>query len=474
MIKTIWDIIKNYQFWAIVCNEWGDSGKGKVSDACSEQADVVARGTGGNNAGHTVVTNGKKRVFHILPAGIIYDKATILGNGMVIDMGVLCSELDDLDKENISYDKLMISKDAQVIMPYHIIRDINQNVSQENGGIGSTGTGNGPCYSDKANGIGIQISDLFDKDTLVNKIEKAKEFYPEVDINTDKIIVDLIYNALDIKEFVRDTDKEINNFAKQGKQILLEGAQGLLLSNIYGTIPYVTSSDCSYIGTAKGVGLEPEQIDFVLGLAKFNYTTRVGAGPFPTEFGGNYSERYCAIPDVHMEKEFKDLQIDFKKINGKITYDPHQPKILELLNSHMSFMQGRGVRVAAEEYGATTGRLRRTGWKDLNLLKHAVKINGPNLGLTKADVLRLVKEIKVAVSYSKDVNFTKAEELYQIKPNDIRYKHFTGSDVDISGIKDYNDLPEGDLKYVKFIEDFTGGRVVLISNGAEKEQMIIR
>ena len=287
-------LLKNVQTIAVICNQWGDTGKGKFSDYFASQwADVTARGTGGNNAGHTVVVNGKEKIFHLIPAGVTNDslgKTTILGNGMVIDLAVLSSELDDLDKEGVSYNNLLISRDANVIMPYHINRDKAKHQSQKKGGIGSTGRGIGPCYTDKVARRGIMINDLFNRDRLVKKINKVREFYLEQKIDTENIIEQLKPYAERIEPFVRDTVAEMHNFMRGGKKILLEGAQGLLLSIEHGTYPYVTSSDCSLNGTASGVGLSAKNIDLSLGIVKFPFMTRVGAGPFPTELGGCVAE----------------------------------------------------------------------------------------------------------------------------------------------------------------------------------------
>ena len=224
------------QVAAVVCNQWGDTGKGKIVDLFAAQwADVIARGTGGNNAGHTVIVNGKQRIFHLLPSGITYDeqgKVNLMGNGMVIDLGVLCRELDALEKDGGTYRNLMISRDAQVTMPYHILRD-KEDQSQAAGGIGTTGRGIGPCYADKIARRGVAIRDLYNKDILAEKIRKAAQFYPEQKIEKDRIeeIVEQLQPlAGRIKPYVRDTIGEMHRFIQQGKHVLLEGAQGFLLN----------------------------------------------------------------------------------------------------------------------------------------------------------------------------------------------------------------------------------------------------
>lgn len=415
-------LVKEYQVIAIICNQWGDTGKGKFVDYFAEHwADVIARGTGGNNAGHTVIINGKKRIFHLLPSGIIHeDKINVLGNGMVIDIGALGGELDELDHEGIKYHNLMVSEDAHVVMPYHIDKDKAKHSGQGNGGIGSTGRGIGPCYTDKIErSHGIMVRDLFNKDVLRRKLQKAKkEDFP--DINIDDVISKLQPHADRIRPFVRDTVTEMHRFVKEGKKILLEGAQGVLLSVEYGTYPYVTSSDCSLNGTAAGVGI-PASIVHALGIVKFPYMTRVGAGPFPTEFGGKESEEYCAkgiehdiffeakkhlwmdldldtIRKLQKENDLAELAKYEKQVENYIS--SHHSKVRDLMNSIDPFLQGVGVRMAGGEYGATTKRPRRTGWTDLVSLKRAVGVNGPDLILTKADVLSGADDIQLCTHYT--------------------------------------------------------------------------
>ena len=472
-------LLKGVQTVSVICNQWGDTGKGKFSDFFSSQwADVTARGTGGNNAGHTVVVNGKEKVFHLIPAGISNDskrKFTILGNGMVIDLQVLSSELDELDKEGATYNNLLISKDAGVIMPYHVDVDIIKNQSQEKGGIGSTGRGIGPCYTDKVARRGIIIEDLFDKDNLSKKINKAKEIYHNQEISSDEIIDSLDPFIDRIRPFVRDTVSEMHRFFKDGKKILLEGAQGLLLSIEHGTYPYVTSSDCSLNGTASGVGLSAKMIDLPLGIIKFPFMTRVGAGPFPTEFGGRNSEAYCAENGHTNIEELEHYDIPHKVINGKVRYDKNNHKILEMINSEDEFIQGIGIRLAAWEYGATTGRPRRTGWIDGVAAKYAVGINGPLLILTKPDSLSDAKEFKVAYGYKiRDTvvdTFSRSEKILRI--SDPQYKNYGGYG-DISCVRDYNKLPSSLRKGIEDLESFTGGRVAVVSVGADREETIVR
>jgi adenylosuccinate synthase len=485
MAKSLESLVKNKKILAVVCNQWGDTGKGKFSDYfAATWADVIARGTGGNNAGHTTVINGKKRIFHLVPSGIIYeDKVNVLGNGMVIDLAVLIGELDELDKENISYNNLMISEDAHVIMPYQIDMDKKKDASQKQGGVGSTGRGIGPCYSDKIARRGIMVRDIFNPDAVVKKIKKASEFYPGIEIKTEEILANLAKHGQRLKPFIRNTISEMHEFARQGKKILLEGAQGILLSIEYGTYPFVTSSDCSINGTAAGVGLSAKAVDMTLGIVKFPYMTRVGGGPFPTELGGDISENYCAATDecgkslYSLKTELENADIPFEiKSDGQIKYNHHHPNIVTLLNSSDDFDKGMGIRLSGEEYGATTGRPRRTGWTDLNALKYAIGINGPDIILTKADVLQGAKTIRLATRYTgadnAPVEFTRdAEKLKTCRPS---YTSFKGFDEDISAIKNYKDLPDGLKRSITFLEEQTGAKVRMVSVGSDQSETIIK
>ncbi|MFH1289955.1 MAG: adenylosuccinate synthetase [Nanoarchaeota archaeon] len=473
-------LLEGKQIIAIVCNQFGDTGKGKFSDYfASCWADVIARGTGGNNAGHTIVVNGKQTIFHLLPSGITEDangKINILGNGMVIDPKALCKELEELDSEGLTYNNLMISKDAHVIMPWHVSQDRAKNMSQKSGGIGSTGRGIGPCYSDKIARRGIKISDLFDSDVLEHKINKLKQFYPEQGIEFSQVLQELSPYIEKIKPFVKNTIQEVHKLKDQGKKICIEGAQGLFLSVEHGTYPYVTSSDPSLSGTANGVGLSAKDVDLALGLIKFPLMTRVGAGPFPSELAGKESEEHCAQDHVNIKTELEEFEVPFyEEANGKVKYNKSDPKILEMINSEDFFVQGVGIRLAAGEYGATTGRPRRTGWTDAVLAKYARRINGPNFILTKVDSLAHTK--KFGICYGHKLNgdtITDYDQngklLRQITP---KVKYYPGYE-DISNVRDFDSLPSGLKDAIKDFEDFTGGKVAIISVGPDREETIIR
>lgn len=472
-------ILGGSQVIAVVCNQWGDTGKGMIVDSFSEWADVIARGTGGNNAGHTVVINGKKRIYHLIPVGILRDsegKVNVLGNGMVIDLRVLGEELDDLDREGLTYNNLQISEDANIIMHYHITRDKARHQSQEKGGIGTTGRGIGPCYADKIARRGIMIRDLFDKDTLVSKLRKTSEFYPEQPVlDTEQIISELQPYAERIRPLVRNTITEMHEFVRQGKRILLEGAQGLILSIEYGTYPYVTSCDCSINGVAAGVGLSARQVDLSLGVVKFPFMTRVGAGPFPTEFGGRASEAYCAEEGHRKKDELEKYGIPFTMKDGEIKYDSHHPKILELINGSDEFIQGIGIRLIADEYGATTGRPRRTGWTDAVVARYATGINGPHMILTKPNCLDGCDEFRIAFGY--DINgkdtktFTRDNKLLrQAHPNYQNYQGYDG----VADIESYEAIPKSLQQAISDFEEFTSGNIVALSVGPERGQLIFK
>jgi adenylosuccinate synthase len=469
-------IVKDAQTVAIVCNQWGDTGKGKFADFfAAHWADVIARGTGGNNAGHTVVVNDTQRIFHLLPTGIIHDgsgKVNILGNGMVIDIEVLCREMDEVRNEGMPHDNLMIAEEAHVIMPYHIGRDKSKFASLTEGGIGSTGRGIGPCYTDRVARRGIFIKDLFDKQVLRKKIKRVAEYYPEIHVDADNIISGMQPFIDKIRPYVRDTITEIQKFKSQGKKILLEGAQGLLLSIDYGTYPYVTSSDCSINGTAQGTGLSPRDIDLTLGVVKFPYMTRVGGGPFPTELGGTASEQYCAQGLEHDNSyELKKAGVPFEENGGRIRYDNKHPNIIKMMNSGDPFEQGVGIRLSGAEYGATTARPRRVGWTDLMALKYAVRTNGRDVVLTKVDVLQGAREIKLCDGYEGIGPYRpNADLLCHAEPH---YKSFPGFEDDLRALSDRAELPKGLEESIAFMEDFTGARVRLISTGPDRKQTIV-
>lgn len=477
---TLETLLNGIQTLAVVCNQWGDTGKGKYAYIFSRWADVSARGGGGHQAGHTIVRRGVEKIYHLIPVGIEQDaegKVTILGQGMVILPDAFVSELDDLNAEGLSYNNLMVSEDAHVITSYHLVLDRTKNQSMKAGGIGATGRGIGPCYGDKTNRRGIRIRDLFNEDVLAKKIKAVIPFYPDQTINVDQVIAELTKHRDRIKPLVRNTTSEMHRFVREGKKISIEGAHGLLLSIDHGTYPYVTSSDCSANGTVSGVGLPAQSVDLVLGIVKFPYNTRVGGGPHPTEFGGTKSEEYCASEDPRYDKakEVEMYGIPHRNEGGKIKYNMRDPKIIDLINSDDPFLQGVGVRLAGNEYGATTGRPRRTGWTDAAAAKYAVGVNGPRFILTKADVLAGARKFKVNYGYSDE---GVAHQDFNRDPEFLRrvkacYKVYEGYG-DISDVRSYGRLPKSLQDSIEEFEVATGGRADIISVGADNDQNIFR
>ena len=510
---TLDKLLDNVKTLAVVCNQWGDTGKGKfVEFFANEWADVIARGTGGNNAGHTTVVNGKERIYHLLPSGIVQDsnkKTNLLGNGMVINPFVLCQELDELTASRGTYNYLKISEEAHVILPHHIREDRERYQSLEGGGIGSTGRGIGPCYEDKTGRKGITMGDLKDKTLLSRKLDAALEFYHrhELKVKTithkditqerDQIIDSLEEVTERLSPLITDTKSIIYAFREQGKNILVEGAQGLLLSIEHGTYPYLTSSDCSINGTAGGVGLSAKAIDLVLGIVKFPFMTRVGGGPFPTEFGPE-SEGHCAkglehdvfyeaktylsmslnLEEIRQLQSQKDsenkIELENQKQNVYRFIKENRERVLELCNSDSPFEQGIGIRLAALEYGATTARPRRIGWTDAVAAKYATNINSPmKLVLTKLDCLSGTDNFSICYEYqngSPTTNFRPDEKFLRgVKPIRTEYKGYG----DIQDLTSFKELPKTLQNAIGDFESFVNADVAAISVGSERNQTII-
>src|SRR3989344_1666359 len=470
-------LVKDVQVVAVLCNQWGDSGKGKIVDLLAETwADYVLRGTGGNNAGHTVVIGNKTFIFHLLPSGILHDSrgvVNVLGNGMVIDLKVLLDEMETLRRGGGTYNNLQISKDAHVILPWHVNSDQGTK-SQAHGGIGSTGRGIGPCYADKIARCGITIGDIFDRDVLAGKLKKLSVHYAGQQISQDEIMQLLQGHGQRIEPFVRDTVAEVHQALAAGKKMLLEGAQGLLLSVEHGTYPYVTSSDCSLNGTASGVGLCAADVDLSLGLMKFPFMTRVGGGPFPTELGGRKSENYCGDDLQNRKAELEKRSIPFTEEKEIIRYDQKHKEIIALINNSDPFLQGVGIRLAAGEYGATTGRLRRVGWTDAVSGKYAARINKYVLVLTKPDALAGADEFKVAVGYrykGERIGFQRSSTV--LRGVDPIYRTYQGYES-MQEVRSFDQLPQSLQAAIEDLEHITGAHVGIVSVGPERNQTIVR
>ena len=417
----------------VIGAQWGDEGKGKITDLLSRSADVVVRYQGGNNAGHTVVVNDRTFKLHLIPSGILYPKTEcIIANGTVIDPKVLLEEVDRLKDLGISTDNLFISETAHVTMPYHRELDRASEAQRAEHKIGTTGRGIGPTYADKSERVGIRIGDLMDEKRMPKKLRWAIEqknivlqkLYNLEPLDVDAIITEYRSYADRLRPHVVDASLKIDAAIRERRNILFEGAQGTLLDLDHGTYPYVTSSNPVAGGACIGVGVGPTCIDRVIGVAKA-YTTRVGEGPFPTE--------------LHDE-----------------------------IGTHI------GERGA--EFGTTTGRKRRCGWFDGVIGRYAVRINGLDcLAVTKLDVLDDLEEIKVCTAYELDGNVVRDF------PSDARafgraipiYETFAGWKRSTSECKNVEDLPEEAKTYLKFLADLMEIPIAIISLGASRGQTII-
>ncbi len=419
----------------LVGAQWGDEGKGKVVDVAGADVDVFVRYQGGANAGHTVIADGQKIVFHLLPSGMLYPgKLCILGNGLVIDPEQFLNETNELYNRGQDRARLAVSPHAHVVMPYHKMLDKLQEEARGKGRkIGTTGRGIGPCYVDKYSRSGLRIQDLLDEKVLRERLtyilEEKNQLFTKL-YNQKPLAFDEIYeparkwgNA--IAPYVDDTRTLLRKAVDEGKHILLEGAQAALLDIDHGTYPYVTSSSTSAAGAFTGTGLSPHDLTRVISVVKA-YTTRVGEGPFPTE--------------------------DFEEA-------------------------GETLRTNGGEFGATTGRPRRCGWLDMVALKYATELNGADvIALTKLDVLTGMGDIKVCTAYELDGNKitewpTDTAVLNEVKPV---YEKLPGWNENISDCKNFDELPANAKNYIKYIEDSLKTPVALIGTGADRTQTINR
>ncbi len=422
----------------VVGTQWGDEGKGKVVDLLTNYADCIVRFQGGNNAGHTLVVDGKKYIFHIIPSGILYqEKTCMIGNGVIIDPGVLLQEMDELKEKGlpVTPERLMISENAHLIMPYHKMLDHAREASLAKGKkIGTTGRGIGPCYMDKVGRVGIKAGDFMDWGQLLDKLQaniEEKNFYLTKQYNADPASFDEIKSQFEqyadmLSPFIGNVSVALDTARKAGKNVLFEGAQGTQLDIDHGTYPFVTSSNTIAGNACIGSGFGPAHIDEVIGILKA-YTTRVGEGPFPTE-----------LPE------------------GDPVGDELQKK--------------------GGEFGATTGRRRRCGWLDMVVASDAVRLNGlTGLAITKLDVLSGRKKLNIARKYRVD------DEEFTCMPGNIRktikakpvYEEVAGWEQDISGVRSYEDLPQEARDYVKRIEDISGIAPVIVSVGPDREETLL-
>jgi adenylosuccinate synthase len=417
----------------IVGAQWGDEGKGKIVDVLSENFSVVARYAGGHNAGHTVIINGKKFVLQLVPCGVLRQRcSSVIGNGVVLDPMAFLKEVGSLREAGVRVDgNLFVSNRAQVILPYHRMIELASENAPGRVKIGTTSRGIGPAYEDKMGRRGLRVADLLDLQLLKKHIENAvreKNMIAHALFNSEPLDADKMYSeyaaaAEKIAPFVRDTALLLNQSLAAGESILFEGAQGTMLDIDHGTYPFVTSSSATSGGAAIGTGVAPNAIDSVIGLTKA-YCTRVGEGPFPTEEKGD---------------------------------------------------TGQQIRMRGNEFGAVTGRPRRTGWLDLPLLRYAGMINGISwLVVTKLDVLDELPEVPVCVSYK--IN---GKEIVEIPAQasgyekiECVYRKMPGWQTSTQGKREFGQLPKAAREYLAFVEKETGIRIGMISTGPDREQII--
>jgi adenylosuccinate synthase len=418
----------------IVGVQWGDEGKGKATDLLGERTDWVVKFNGGNNAGHTVVVGDEKYALHLLPSGILSPGVTpVIGNGVVIDLEVLFSELEALSARGIDISRLKVSANAHIITQYHRTLDkVTERVLGKRN-IGTTGRGIGPAYADKINRVGIRVQDLFDENILRQKVEGALDqknhllvkVFNRRAVTVDEIVDELLVYAERLRPMVADTGHLIAEALGRGEVVVFEGGQATMLDIDHGTYPFVTSSTATAAGAASGSGVGPGSLDRIVGIVKA-YTTRVGSGPFPTEL-----------------------------------FDE----------------QGEWLRKQGFEFGTTTGRPRRVGWYDAPITRYATRINGiTDLVLTKLDILTGLEQVPVCVAY--DVDGVRFDE---VPVNQTEFHHatpileyFPGWSEDISTARTFEDLPQSAQDYVLALEKMSNTRISVIGVGPERDQVIVR
>jgi len=418
----------------IIGTQWGDEGKGKVVDLLSETADYVVRFQGGNNAGHTMVVKGEQFISHLVPSGILQKKKCFIGNGLVVDPKVLADEIDYLSGKgiDISPEKLRISEKAHIIMPYHKSLDHVRELKKGDKKIGTTGRGIGPCYEDKSSRRGIRFFELLDADSFSERVKSVLEeknfslehYFKAEPLDADEIIESYLELGKKLGPHISNVSLELNEGMRSGKQILFEGAQGTYLDIDHGTYPFVTSSNTVSGNACCGSGVGPNAINGVIGIVKA-YTTRVGAGPFPTE----------------LHDEIGDA------------------------------IQKKGV-----EFGATTGRKRRCGWMDMVMIRNSVRLNGlTGLAITKLDVLGGLDEIKICTGY------TYKNQVIDYFPTDLSvleqcipvYESIKGWEEDISTIRAFDQLPKNAIAYLKRLEKLSETPIQIVSVGPGRDETIL-
>ena len=416
---------------AVLGAQWGDEGKGKIVDLLTPHFEIVARYQGGHNAGHTVYVNGRKFVLHLIPSGILHDGVMcVIGNGLVIDLRALFTEVDDLARMGIDVDgRLAVSEKAHLILPYHRELDVLSEARRGERKIGTTSRGIGPAYEDKIARRGIRAGDLADPQALEHGVREnvnaRNRLVQETTMDWRAVLDQLLTDGERLKPWIRDVSLMLSEAMRQGQTILFEGAQGTLLDIDHGTYPYVTSSNASIGGVCTGLGVGPRMIGAVLGVAKA-YTTRVGEGPLPTELTGE---------------------------------------------------MGKRLRDSGNEYGAVTGRPRRCGWYDAVAIRYSVRINGLDaLALTKLDVLDGLERIDICTAYR--VGGQTLTEL----PSDVSrlsqceplYESMPGWSSPTKGLRRFADLPDAARRYVARLEDVSGIPAAIISTGSDRTETILR
>lgn len=417
----------------VLGTQWGDEGKGKIVDYLAQKADVVIRSQGGNNAGHTVVADGQSFALRLLPSGILFsEKTCIIGNGVVVNPEVLLEEIDGMVKKGVTISKLEVSTRAHVIMPYHIRIDEEDEKLRGDDKIGTTKNGIGPCYADKINRVGIRIGDLMDRDVFYQKLKTNLElknrlfatYYNCEGFDFEEIFTKYTVLAERIRPYVKDTEYSANQYIKEGKKVLFEGAQATMLDLDHGTYPFVTSSNPTAGGACVGSGVGPRMMSNIIGVVKA-YTTRVGAGPFPAEQ------------------------------SNKI---------------------GEYLRETGHEFGTVTGRSRRCGWFDSVVVRYAAMLNSLDyLAITRLDILDGLDTINICKGYMyKGIELKEyPESLNVLQDVEPVYEELPGWKTDISGYKSYDELPENARYYVERISQLVGVPLGIVSVGPDRSQTIV-
>ena len=417
----------------VLGTQWGDEGKGKIVDYLAQKADVVIRSQGGNNAGHTVVADGQSFALRLLPSGILFsEKTCIIGNGVVVNPEVLLEEIDGMVKKGVAISKLEVSTRAHVIMPYHIRIDEEDEKLRGDDKIGTTKNGIGPCYADKINRVGIRIGDLMDRDVFYQKLKTNLElknrlfatYYNCEGFEFEEIFTKYTALAERIRPYVKDTEYSANQYIKEGKKVLFEGAQATMLDLDHGTYPFVTSSNPTAGGACVGSGVGPRMMSNIIGVVKA-YTTRVGAGPFPAEQ------------------------------SNKI---------------------GEYLRETGHEFGTVTGRSRRCGWFDSVVVRYAAMLNSLDyLAITRLDILDGLDTINICKGYMyKGIELKEyPESLNVLQDVEPVYEELPGWKTDISGCKSYDELPENARYYVERISQLVGVPLGIVSVGPDRSQTIV-